>query len=530
LTLKVPSPETAKNLLRIESYRKGIILSTIFNVFNKGLVFVNSLLIAFYFGTHVKMDIYFYAYNTIVIIATFISSANSAVIIPESMRIRIQEGEQEAIRFLNLFIYGYIGLTVLCCLLFVVDPIKIFTTFSKYDADLLQPQITILYMSIPLLLLMPVTTLLTDILASYRFFTIPVAASIINSLFSLVFLVAFHNILDVKSILLGLLISYSINILILFYLMFRFAHWKFTFHLKAMKSRVMNNLLFSQTGNFLTSLGSYAPLYFLSGTVIGIIASLNYAQQIVTQANSFIIYQISVVSRIKLSELYAHKDYKQVNEIFQSTVKFLLFILIPISALLFFYAREIVTILFQRGSFTEQSVRLSSDLLRYLALSLPFTAIISIAGNLYVAAQLIKMSIIYQVISNVLLIVLIAFCVHTIGYIGYPIAYLGINILNVLVVYFYCRYFFPFIEYSKVLKYLLLLISFNIAIVALVAILSNFYSSLGNLPVVLIGGTVYLLIVVGINLKFPLNKDFNLILLRIRDRLMSFKVNTKNIN
>jgi peptidoglycan biosynthesis protein MviN/MurJ (putative lipid II flippase) len=510
-------------LLKVESYRKGIVLSSIFNLFYKGLVFINSLLIAFYFGTQLKMDIYFYAYNTIVIVATFIASANSSVIIPESMRIRIQQGQKEANSFLNLFIYGYMLLTLLICLVFLVNPVRLFTAISKYDAELLSPQLQILYMAIPLLFMMPVVTLLTDILASYRYFTVPVVAGIINSVFAISFLLIFHNILDIRSVLLGLLISYSVNMILLIILMVKYLNWKFTFSPKALPRRVINNILYSQSGNFVTSLGSYAPLYFLSGTVAGIIASLNYAQQIVTQANSFITYQVSVVNRIRLSELYAEKKYKKVNEIFQSTIRFLLFILIPISGLLFLYSEEIITLLFRRGSFTERSVKLSSDLLRYLALSLPFIAVVSIAGNLYVAAQLIRISIVYQIISNILLILLIAVLVRWLGYNGYPIAYLAINILNVLVVYIYCTLFFPFIKYIEVLKYLALLILFNGAVILLLTLLNNYKDQIGSVQTMLLGGVIYLIILLAINFKFRLNNDFNVLLVKVGQQLKLIK-------
>ena len=39
------------------------------------------------------MDIYFYAYNTIVILSAFITSLNSSVLIPESMRLREQKAD-----------------------------------------------------------------------------------------------------------------------------------------------------------------------------------------------------------------------------------------------------------------------------------------------------------------------------------------------------------------------------------------------------------------------------------------------------
>lgn len=512
-------------MLKVESYRKGIVLSSAFNVFNKVLLFVNSLLIAYYFGTQLKMDIYFYAYNTVLIVSTFLSAANTSVVIPESMRIRVRQNEDHAEGFLNLFIFGYLGLTLLLGFVFWANPVRIFTTISKYDTGVLQQQVNILTRAVPLLVLVPMTTLLTDILASYRFFTIPVIASIVNSVFSLVFLVAFHRSLDVQSILLGLLISYSANILMLLLLMKRSLHWNFRNRPRGWPKTAMHNILISQTGNLLTSLGTYAPLYFLSGTVSGIVASLNYAQQLVGQANSLITIQVAMVSRIKLSELYAQRKYKKVNEIFISTIRFLLFVLLPVSGLMFLYADEIVSVLFKRGSFDERSVQLSGDMLRYLALSLPFTAIVSIAANLYIAAQLIKISIAYQVISNAVLIGLIAVCTARLGYIGYPVAYLVINIVNAGVVYIYCANFFPFIRYTIVMRYLGLLFVYNAAIVLILRWLGMHHSGASRLETIVIGGTIYLTAMLVLTFRFKLNEDFNNLLTSVWQRVGSSKTN-----
>ena len=155
-------------------------MSTIFNVFNKGLVFINSLVIAFFFGAQLKMDIYFYAYNTIVILSTFITNLNAAVLIPESMRLRSQAGDKEAIRFLTFFIYLYAAVTILLCLIFLINPVKTFDMVSGFNKGDIQQQVQILVLSIPLIFLMPVINLLTDILTSYKFFTIPMIAGIVN--------------------------------------------------------------------------------------------------------------------------------------------------------------------------------------------------------------------------------------------------------------------------------------------------------------------------------------------------------------
>lgn len=496
-------------MLKIESYRKGIVLSTLFNVFNKGLVFLNSLLIAFYFGTAAKMDIYFYAYNTLLIVSTFITGINTTVVIPQSIRMRVEAGETTAFKFLNVFIFGYITLTVFLSLAFIYDPIKTFIAISKYEASTLASQLPTLLMTIPLLLLITLTTFLTDILTSYRYFTAPVFVGIINAVCCLMFVVFYHNVLDVKSILVGQLVAYSINIILLIYIMRKHLKWNFSIRNSFVPKKIWQNIFIVQTGNFVSGLGNYAPFYFLSGVGIGIIASLNYAQQIVAQPVSFITAQISAVSRIKLSELYALKDRSNINDVFQSTVKFLIFILFPISGLLFLYSHEIITVLFKRGSFNETSVEQSSQLLKFLALSLPFTAIAAIAANLYFAAQLIKLGILYQVFSNLLLIALMAICIRKIGYIGYPIASLIVNIINVLVVYIFCVKKFPFIHYSEILKYLLLVAGLHATLVTLLKGLKILMASFSDFSVLTIGGTIYIVLLLLVSFAMRINVDFN---------------------
>lgn len=206
-------------MLKVESYRKGIVLSTVFNVINKGLVFCNSLIIAFYFGAQLKMDIYFYAYNTLVILSAFITSLNSSVLIPESMRLRAQESGRQAMFFLNFFLYAYALITLLGCLLFFINPVGAFHAVSDFPRDSLQQQARILYLSVPLIFLMPIINLLTDIMTSYKFFSIPMIAGIINGIFSIIFIVLFHGLLDVSSLLVGLLLSYTLNFVLLVTLM-----------------------------------------------------------------------------------------------------------------------------------------------------------------------------------------------------------------------------------------------------------------------------------------------------------------------
>ena len=58
------------------SYKQGAALSVGATLIWKLLSFVNSILIAFYFGTQVKADIYFYIITVSGLVMTFFNSLN----------------------------------------------------------------------------------------------------------------------------------------------------------------------------------------------------------------------------------------------------------------------------------------------------------------------------------------------------------------------------------------------------------------------------------------------------------------------
>ena len=113
-------------MLKSESYKRGAVLSTVLNVVAKGIGFLNTLIIAFYFGANAGTDIYFYILAVALLITGTINSIDYFVLVPESMKIRERKGEQEAQKFLNFFIYSYILFGILLAVICFLNPAKRF--------------------------------------------------------------------------------------------------------------------------------------------------------------------------------------------------------------------------------------------------------------------------------------------------------------------------------------------------------------------------------------------------------------------
>lgn len=509
--------------LQNESYKKGIVFSTALNLLSKFLLFLQSVAIAYYFGTQATTDIFFYCFAAITLFAVFVNNLDTSVLIPEAMRLREQEKQQSATEFLSLFLYGYFIFGALTSFVFLIAPVKLFSLLSKFDPVNLEANKEVILLSIPLFTLMITANLMVNILASYKFFTIPMFLSSFNGIMALIMIMLFHNQLSIKSVLVGLLMSYSFNIVFLAYLMRTVLDWRFALGKVKIRNQVFKNIFYAQAGNITSVLTSYVPMYILSSFGSGIITSLTYGQKTAELPNQLITQQFSSVAGIKFNELYAQQKLEDLNRVFLSVVKLLLFILIPLSTLILIFSNNIVSILFERGRFDNSSVERSALFLKYFGLGLPMLAINTIIARLFMAAQKVKAGSGYQILLNSVLIIIITIGVRKWGPIGYPYAVVAIHVANLLFSYVLLKIVVPFINYNEVLLYTLKLLLLNGLVAALVYYLNSaLFPSEKLLTNIVLGTTLYVSIILIVNYLTHLNRDLNLalqILTKFRKKL-----------
>ncbi len=458
------------------------------------MVFLNGLLVAYFFGVQPGTDLFFYVYNSVLIIGAFFTSLNGSVIIPESMRLRAEEGESAAMGFLNFFLCLYIGITVAVLLIVSWHPVSFFGWVSNFKSGDLSNNSILLYLSIPLFAMICIINLCVDILISYKFFTIPMIVGIINGLFSISFMLVFHSAWGIKSVMYGLLISYTLNIVMLIFLMSRNLHWNFRLIKVVKQKRIWKNFGFAQLGNFTSTAASYVPMYILSGFNTGIITALTFAQQISSLPTVLITYQFSAVAGIKFNELYAHKKFPEINSVFTRTANLLHFIMIPASFLIFQFSDEIVEFLLGFTSIQASAAGYVSLFLKYLGLLLPLFVINSLISRLFMASHKIRESFWYQIIFNIVLIILLYTSVKRIGIAGYPIAMVITYLLNLVCCYFLEKKYFHLLDYQAIISEFLKLVSINLAISILVFYLMRSLAFNNYILTIMVAGIVYLVL------------------------------------
>ena len=447
-------------LFKEYSYKRGAALAIGSTFVWKILSFINSILIAFYFGTQTKSDVYFYIIAISGFIVNFSNSLNKNVLIPQTIYLK-RENEQEAKTFLNSFLLLYTGLLLIILGICFIFPLDIFKIVSKFSADILNQDILILRFAFLYFASCILCYFLLDIMYIYRIFSINFLFPL-NALIPMLCLVFFHNILGLKTMLIGFIISHLIQILIVLAIMKKKLNWPFTSFKITLEKRFKSNILTNQTLVITNCLSAWIPVYLMSSVAGGIISALSYAKQLTDAPTEILTSKITGVYHIQLNENASSKDFKALNTNFIKVNYLILFIMIPLALFTCYFATDIINLFFKRGKFDSQSALTVSKFLKPLILSLILGALSPFAGSIIASFKKIKESFKYMVLKDISYVLILYFCINYFGPFAYPYALICCFIFGYLVDSLFFKRYIPEIRFWQPLKDAVLLISLNI--------------------------------------------------------------------
>lgn len=410
------------NILKTESYKKGVLLSSLFNIGGKSIAFVQQWLIGFYFGTHSNTDVFFFTYNIILFISYFFLNFSTSVLIPESINIRNRESEESSMTFSNTFIwiYGVIGL-----LLFIIANVStenLFSFISSFSVQIIDENINVIRWCLPLIFLNIVVSLMTELLASYKYFTIPNLINAINYLLGVTFIIFFHSKLGVSSIVLGLIFGYLINIIIIVWIMKHALKWSFTtFSFKSI-SVVCFKGMYAQIGFVIYLLALYVPQYYFTKFPEGSLTAINYADKITNIPGIFLVAQITNVMAIKFNNLVSQNKYKEVSLLTERLMLYVTTGLFFTAIFISLCSNWIVELMFSRGKFSVEALALTSQMLSLMILYLPFGFMYNMFMRLFNSFGQQKSFLWIQISAQGGTLLLYYILISNYGLVGYPIS------------------------------------------------------------------------------------------------------------
>ncbi len=491
-------------MLKTESYKKGIVLSTGLNIIVKAILFLNTIVIAWYFGTSIETDLYFYIFSTIILIAGLVNGMDLAVILPEGMHLQEEKGKEEAIAFYNFFGFSYLLLGLLIFVVLFFFSIPIYSSISSYKTATLSDHTALLLLSSALPLLITLSNYFTSVLTTLKYFTAPLIANGIAQVFALGSLVIFHNKFGIVSVLIGMVVGYLLNLALLLFFMYFKLQWHGRFSAKHITKRVKKNLASVQLGNLATFAFNYGIIVVLSSLPVGIYSAYNYSMQILNVPNNFIVAQAAAVAGIKFNELAAKKLPAEMNRIFLHSIEILLFLTVPFCCLAYLYGEVIVNFLYLRGGFTKESAEKVTYFMQYLIFLSPCFTINTFITRLMTAAKKVSQTFFFQLGFNISALILIIFVTQAFQEKGFVISMLFAYYFYIMIVcVFLFRWLMPFINYPVVIKNMLLIFLFNLP---LLWIFYEIFDRHQSIPVFLMISVAYYAVVLIINHFIKINK------------------------
>ncbi len=197
----------------------------------------------------------------------------------------------------------------------------------------------------------------------------------------------------------------------------------------------------------------------------------------------------------KLSVKTASGKDAEARRLTSSSIKLLLTVILPISAGVFILAEPFITVIYMRGEFTADDMRLTAEAMRFFALGMPFLAANEVLTKLFFSRKDTKPPMLISVGAILLDLVLVILLSGTMGVAGIAlstgIAVAFSAICHCIVIFVRGERLFDLTDAADILK----MLASTFVMAAAVWFVSNKISNIGALPVLLLsvlaGAAVY---------------------------------------
>lgn len=407
-------------IFRVQSFKQAAFWSAVINAFSQALALVFSMVMAAYFGAVEATDVLYYCIGVFALLSGLVQAANVSVLIPETMRRRVQTGEADAMAFLNRFFVAFALIIAGLTVWILSNPAGTMTLITRFSAEALERNSRLVFWLLATFPVQMAAQLLLDVLVSYKFLTLPATLSCVNRIVNILFVCLFHRQLGVLSVALGMLLGFGLQVLLNLYLLKHAIHW----HPFAWRTRiagsVYRNIVWTELGTLASTLAGYLPLFLFSGFSAGALTALNYARRLSSTPTQLLSMQISNVAGVKFNELAARADWVELSRAFDRLCRALVLGLVPLAFALTLASHPLTGILFGRGDFSPEAVGTVALLFGALILVLPLEAMNFMVARYFIARQAIPQAIPLQVFGAFLHAGAVFLCVRLWGTMGYP--------------------------------------------------------------------------------------------------------------
>ena len=355
---------------------KSSFIVMVINMLSRILGLVREMIIGSVFGASGMTDAYVSATKIPNFFTTLFGEGSlGTVFIPIYNRGLEEKGKEKTDEFvfsiLNLIIAFTSTMSVIM-ILFSKQILKITTGFA--DPERFEAANGLLKIVAFYFLFIALSGVVSSLLNNYKKFAVAASMGIVFNLVIIVGTLLLKNKMGIYGLGVAYLLSGVFQLLMMLPQFFQIMKtYKFVFNLKDPSVKEMFVLMVpTLIGIFGYQINEIVDNRFATMLPAGTASALNYASRLYLLPIGVFAISLSVVIFPTLSRAVVKNKRKKVRKVVQEGLAMLAFLIVPSSVILFGYAREIVTLVYKRGHFSNKAVTLTSETLQFYALGLLF--------------------------------------------------------------------------------------------------------------------------------------------------------------
>lgn len=484
--------------------------------------FLRDKILAYFFGTSIQTDIYNAAFVIPdAVFNMFIASALTAAFLPVFTEY-LKKDKEEAFKIANtmLTVSTLFVAFVSAILFFFMDSLTpIIFSSDNMDAATLQNISTMTKLLLPLPLIFAISNTLGNILMSYKHFFSYSISPILYNIGIIAGILIFHKEYGIYSAatgaVMGAIFHCLIRIVDMFHTEFR-PMKSLNVRLKGFKEIIL--LMIPRSLSLIAS-SINTVIYASVGTkiLIGSFAAYNFARNIQSFAVSLFGIAFSTAIFPFLTASLSENDKDSFTKDIQKTIQRILFFTVPSMTGMMILAPEIISLLLGGGEFDKNSINLTSGILFFFAISIPFESLTHILTRSFYALKNTLTPMFINIISIIINIIITIKIATKYGVNWFSLGFAISFIVQVILLAFFLKSHLTNFDSKKFIKYFIKLIStallMSLSIYAIKSLNLNINKTLKILFELITGATSFFIF--AYIMKMEELKSMNIIISKI---------------
>ena len=387
---------------------KNISIVMIYSLGAKFLSFLVELLVASKYGATTETDVYYMVYGITQIIYPMISIGIWKVYLPEYKTRLVQGKEAEAKEITNQLLIIFLtaaSLVITFCFCFPKALLFIFA--PGFDAGSVKTAVVFLRIVVFMFFFNTITTFASAVLQSNNCFSKSQLKEVIQHLPQLIYLLFFSYKYGIWGLCLAFTTGTVFTAAVECFLSKKYYSFRFP---KKIADRstlsILRQVPVACVNSVINQLNNIIDKAFASGLATGSITYLNYGGRLIHLFDGIFSTAVSTAFFPHITEMVAKNEKEKLKDFLKHYIIIISAFLLPISALIVLYSRQIVSIVFGHGQFDDYSVIKTASVLLMYGIGLLLMSMTTVVNDVFYVlkkTRILLATTAINIVSNIIL-------------------------------------------------------------------------------------------------------------------------------